>query len=138
MERTQKSVEDHLAGLEGSRGDDIRALDKEIRARMPNAEVHLYEGKFWGGTDQQIVGYGVVDYKNISGNKVEWFLVGLAEQKNYISMYVNAVKGGSYLLKEYAKRLGKAKVGSASISFDGLDNIDTDALFELLEEAAAS
>ena len=138
MERTQKSVDEHLAALDGERGDDIRALDREIRARMPDSEVFLYEGKFWGGSDQEIVGYGVVDYKNSSGDEVEWFLIGLAEQKNYISMYVNAVKDGTYLLRNYEKKLGKAKVGSASISFDGLDDVDTDALYELIEEAASS
>ena len=138
MERTKKSVDEHLAGIEGERGADIRQLDAAIVERMPDAARYLYEGKFWGGSDQQIIGYGIVDYQNSSGDDVEWFLVGLAEQKNYISMYVNAVKDGAYLLRDYEKKLGKAKVGSASISFDSIDDIDFDALMDLVEEADAT
>lgn len=138
MERTQKSMEDYLASLSSERADDIRTLHREIRARMPDAEVYLYEGKFWGGSDQEIIGYGVVDYQNTSGDEVEWFLVGLAEQKNYISMYVNAVKDGKYLLRDYEKKLGRAKVGSASISFASLEQVDTHNLYKLIEKAAAT
>jgi len=135
MERTERDVDSFLASIEGRRGEDIRRLDAAIVERMPGAERYLYEGKFWGGTDQQIVGYGVMDYENRSGENVEWFVVGLAAQKNYISLYVNAVKEGRYLLREYEKELGKAKVGSASISFGGLDDVDFDVLAALVEEA---
>lgn len=135
MERTDKSVDEHLASLDGRRGAEIRRLDAAIVERLPDAERHLYEGKMWGGTDQEIIGYGVLDYTNRSGDEVRWFLVGLAGQKNYISMYVNAVKDGAYLLRQYDKRLGKAKVGSASISFATIDDIDFDTLMDLVAEA---
>ena len=78
-----------------------------------------------------------MDYENRSGEGVEWFVVGLAAQKNYISMYVNAVKEGRYLLREYEEKLGKAKVGSASISFGSVADVDLDALLELVEEAGS-
>ncbi|HEX6286614.1 MAG TPA: DUF1801 domain-containing protein [Acidimicrobiia bacterium] len=135
MERTDRDVDAFLASIEGRPGEDIRRLDAAIVERMRGAERYLYEGKFWGGSDQQIVGYGVMDYENRSGENVEWFVVGLAAQKNYISMYVNAVKDGRYLLREYEKELGKAKVGSASISFGSLDDVDLDGLLALVEEA---
>lgn len=135
MKRTSTDVDDFLSGLEGDRGEDIRTLDAEIRARMDGHERHLYEGTFWGGSDQQIVGYGIMDYTNKSGEDVEWFIMGLAEQKNYISMYVNAVEDGEYLLRQYEKKLGKAKVGSASISFSSLADVDLDNLYELVSRA---
>jgi len=135
MERTTKSVDGFLDTLEGKRGEDIRQLDELIREQLPRAERHLYEGKFWGGSDQQIVGYGILDYQNKSGDDVEWFLVGLAAQKDHISMYVNAVEDGQYLLAQYKERLGKAKSGSASISFTSLDGLDLAALGELLSRA---
>jgi len=135
MQRTTKDVDLFLASIEGDRGEDLRTLDEAIVERMPRAERHLYEGRFWGGSDQRIVGYGTMDYMNRSGEQVEWFVVGLAEQKNYISMYVNAVKDGRYLLREYENRLGKAKVGSAAISFAKLDDVAADVLMELVEEA---
>lgn len=135
MERTTGSVDEHLASIDGSRGEDIRKVDELIREQMPGVERHLYEGTLWGGSDQQIVGYGILDYQNKAGDDVEWFLVGLAAQKNYISMYVNAVDGGKYLLASYEGRLGKVKQGSASISFNGLDDVDVEALTEMVKRA---
>lgn len=135
MERTATDVNGYLERVEGERGEDIRHLDELIREQLPRAERHLYEGKLWGGTDQQIVGYGILDYRNKSGDDVQWFLVGLAAQKDHISMYVNAVEDGQYLLAQYEGRLGKAKLGSASISFTSLDDVDIAALGELLSRA---
>lgn len=138
MERTTKDVDQFLAGLHGKRGDDIRLLDAAITERMPNHPRHLYEGTFWGGSDQQIIGYGVMDYTNKSGEDVEWFIIGLAEQKNYISMYVNAVEDGEYLLRQYEHHLGRAKVGSASLTFDSVDHLDLGTLFEMIDRAGAA
>lgn len=135
MERTTKDVDAHLDSIPGQRGDEMRQLDRSITELMPDAGRHLYEGKFWGGSEQQIVGYGVMDYTNRSGDEVEWFTVGLAAQKNYISMYVNAVENDAYLLGQYKGKLGKVKMGSASISFDTLDDVDHESLMDLVERA---
>lgn len=137
MERTEKSVDEHLAGIDGQAGEDMRLLDKEITKRLPGRERFLYEGKFWGGSDQRIVGYGVMDYTNRSGEDVHWFVVGLAAQKNYISIYVNAVENDTYLLAQYVDRLGKVKTGSASVSFDAVADVDLDNLMEVVERAGA-
>jgi hypothetical protein len=136
LRRTDSPVDTFLEGLEGERSDDIRTLDTAIRRRMPDAGRFLYEGTFWGGSDQQIVGYGVIDYRNRSGDDVEWFMVGLALQKNHISVYVNAVEDGQYLLRRYEGKLGKAKLGSASIAFSSIDDVDLENLMELVSLAA--
>ena len=138
MDRTNKDVDEFLGSLHGKRGDDMRLLDAAIQERMPGAERHLYEGTFWGGSDQQIVGYGLMDSTNQSGEDVEWFVIGIAEQKNYLSMYVNAIHDGEYLLRLYEHKLGKAKVGSASISFDSVDDLQLGTLFEMIDRAAES
>ena len=135
MERTTAIVADHLNSLEGQRGEDMRLLDRSISEQLKGLPRFLYEGTFWGGSDQQIVGYGVMDYVNRSGEKVEWFLVGLAAQKNYISIYVNAVEDGAYLLDAYKNRLGKVKAGSASISFGGIADLEFETLMDLIARA---
>jgi hypothetical protein len=135
MERTDRNVDDFLAGLGGERGEAMRQLDAMITERMPGAARHLYEGTMWGGSEQQIVGYGLLDYTNRSGTSVRWFSVGLAAQKNYMSMYVNAIEEGRYLLDAYKGRLGKAKVGSAAVSFKTLEEVDLDALMEMVQRA---
>ena len=137
MRRTDTDVAGFLTSLEGKQGEDMRYLDSFISERMTGHERHLYEGTFWGGSDQEIIGYGVMDYTNRSGEDVEWFMVGLAEQKNHISLYVNAVEDGQYMLRQYEGKLGKAKLGSASIAFSTLEDIELDNLLELVGRAAA-
>jgi hypothetical protein len=66
---------------------------------------------------------------------VEWFIVGLAAQQNYISICVNATDGTLYLTEKYADKLGKVPTGKSSISFDTIDNIDLDQLSGLVTDA---
>lgn len=66
---------------------------------------------------------------------MKWFLVGLAEQSRHLSLYVNAADGEGYLVRRYAPRLGRVKVGAAAITFRTLDDLDVEALHELLVEA---
>ena len=137
MEISRQSVDTHLKSLPDDVRADMELLDAEITARMKDASRVLFEGKFWGGSDQRIIGYGEFRYTNSSGKTVEWFMVGLAAQKNYISVYVNAVDEDGYLLAKYKDRLGKAKIGSASISFKTVTDIDMDVLMELVGTASA-
>jgi hypothetical protein len=95
----------------------------------------VWEGVFWGGTEQQIIGYGDLLQPRPRGEAVEWFVVGLARQKKAISVYVNAVDDGRYLLSAYAGRLGKARTGSASLSFRRPEDLDLEAFTELVRRA---
>ena len=113
----------------------MAALDERITAALPGHARSLWEGVFWGGSEQRIIGYGDLSYVRSDKQEVRWFLVGLARQKNYYSVYVNAADGRRYLAEAYAGRLGKAKVGKSSISFRKLADVDLDVLSELLERA---
>ena len=62
-------------------------------------------------------------------------LVGLARQKSTYSLYLNAVRDGAYLGRSYGGRLGKVKLGSASIGFTRLEHLDLEVLTEMLREA---
>ena len=114
---------------------DIKRLDTEISKVMSGHPKTMWVGKFWGGSDQNIIGYGDYTYERSDGTTVQWFIVGLAPQKNYLSVYVNATDGDGYLVEKYADKLGKARVGKASIGFKSLDDINLDVLLELIEEA---
>lgn len=111
------------------------ALDRLITKAMPGASRTLWEGRFWGGTDQKIIGYGDFVYKRPNKPTVEWFVVGLAVQKNHLSLYVNASDEEGHLLGRYADRLGKVKVGSAVVNFKTVADLDQDVLRSLLSEA---
>jgi hypothetical protein len=135
MQKTRKSPDKHIDSLPERQREDVRALDKKISAIMKGASRVLWEGVFWGGSEQNIIGYGDVSYPRSSKETVEWFMVGLAAQKNYISVYINAAEGGQYISKKYGKKLGKVKIGSSSISFKKLEDVKLEELLKLVEIA---
>lgn len=130
---TSRSVDEFIAGNDPD--GSLTQLDAVITAALPGASRMLWQGVFWGGTEQSIVGYGLIAQPRPKGRTVEWFLVGLARQKNYLSLYVNAAEDGAYLSKSYGPRLGKTKVGSASISFATSEAIDLQVLDEMVRHA---
>lgn len=135
VEKASASPDDHIASLPDSVRTDVAALDTAFSQVMGDHTRVLWTGVFWGGSEQAIIGYGDYTYTRPRGEIVEWFIVGLAVQKKYISVYVNAVEDGRYLTEKSADRLGKAKVGKSSISFARLADIDLDVLLELVGKA---
>jgi len=135
MDRSTTSPDEHIASLPDGVREDIAALDAAISGVMAGEERVLWEGTFWGGSQQRIIGYGAYRYKGRSGAEGEWFVVGLAVQKNYLSLYVNAAEDGQSLVKVYAPRLGKVKAGSANLQFKRAADVDLDVLRELVARA---
>jgi hypothetical protein len=115
--------------------DDYAALDGRISEVMAGLPRVAWEGTFWGGTQQHIIGYGEYHYRGRSGSEGEWFIVGLAAQKQYLSLYVNATQDGEYLIKRYAGQLGKVKAGSANVTFRRLADVELDVLVEMVARA---
>ncbi|PYG01971.1 hypothetical protein SAMN05216184_101436 [Georgenia satyanarayanai] len=133
MRPTDASVDAFIAANDPD--GSLATLDGVITAALPGATRVLWQGVFWGGTDQSIIGYGATVQPRPRGADVEWFLVGLARQSTSISLYVNAAEGKQYLAKLYGPRLGRTKVGSASISFTSADVLDLDVLDEMVRHA---
>lgn len=136
MDLSDVDVDTHLTGIaDPDVAGTMRTLDRLITERMPDRRRALYEGTFWGGTEQRIIGYGHIVQPRPRGEDVHWFLVGLARQKDHYSLYINAVEDGAYLGQQYKGRLGKVKLGSASIGFKSLDDLDLDVLGEMVQRA---
>jgi len=135
VEKTATKPEDFIESLPAEVRGDIDRLDAAITKVMAGHARTMWEGKFWGGSDQKIIGYGDYLYQRSSGDTVGWFIVGLAQQKHYISVYVNAFDEDGYLVEKYADSLGKARIGASSISFRSLDDIDLEVLLDLVEKA---
>lgn len=135
MERVDRSPDAYIATLEPDIRTGMQQLDELIRAALPGRSRSLWEGVFWGGTEQSIIGYRDIVQARPNGDDVEWFLIGLARQKDYFSLYVNAAEDGQYLGKSYADRLGDVKIGSASIAIRKIDAVNLDALSDLIEHA---
>jgi hypothetical protein len=113
----------------------MASVDRVLVEAMPGASRRLWAGTFWGGTDQEIIGYGNLVQPRPKGDPADWFVVGLARQQRHFSLYVNAVENGRYLAHHYADRLGKVKVGSASVTFRGAGDLDLDTLAALAAHA---
>lgn len=135
MEVVDRDIDEYLRALPDEVRADMVALDASISDVMAGLPRELYVGKLWGGSDQEIIGYGRMSYPRSGGKDVEWFIVGLAVQKNYLSVYVSAVEGGQYLAERDGPGVGKVKVGKSSISFKRLADIDLDKLATLVTKA---
>lgn len=135
MQRSSTTPDDHIASLPDGVREDIATLDTELTRIFADHERVLWEGPMWGGTHQRIIGYGAYRQENRSGDSVDWFVIGLAMQKAHLSLYVSAAEDGEYLAKRYADRLGKAKVGSANVTFRRLADLDLPVVLEMAERA---
>jgi len=135
MQRSEMSPDEFLASLPDDVRDDMVAIDGALAPVFSGEERVLWEGPFWGGTQQHIIGYGSYHYRGRSGAEGEWFVVGLAAQKNYFSLYVNAADEGESLGQRYASRLGKVKAARANVQFKRASDLDLDVLREIATRA---
>ena len=122
-----KTPREYLAGLApAERKKDVQALHKLIRAAAPKLKPYMQSG---------MLGYGRYKYRSGSGREGEWFLIGLASPKNYISLYVCAVVGGKYLAESNKSRLPKASIGRSCIRFKRLADVDVEVLRDIIQTA---
>ncbi|WP_218220531.1 DUF1801 domain-containing protein [Nesterenkonia sp. Act20] len=118
------------------RAEELTALDALIRAELSQLSRVLWRGTMWGGTEQAVIGYGRMRQPRPRGADVDWFLIGLAEQSKHLSVYVNAIEDGGYLLKKRAARLGRVKVGAAALTFTTLEKLDQAEFRSMISRAA--
>jgi hypothetical protein len=135
VHRSDRTPDAYLASLPADLREGLARLDSVIAAAMPGRSRTLWEGVFWGGTQQAIIGYGDLVQPRPRGADAEWFVLGLARQKDDYSVYVNAVADGEYLPARYRARLGKVRTGSAVINIRDIDTVDLSVLAELAAEA---
>lgn len=120
--------EAYIASLPPDRQAAVQALHDAIREAAPNLDPHLRHG---------FLGYGTYHYKYASGREGDWFVVGLASQKHYLSLYLCASEPGGYLAERNKDRLGKVSVGRSCIRFKRLEDLNLAVARELIARAAA-
>jgi len=81
-------------------------------------------------------GYGSFTYKNYKKEILDWPIIALASQKNYISLYICAVDSGEYIAEKYKSELGKVSVGKSCIRFKKLEDINLKTLGRVIKLAA--
>lgn len=89
-------------------------------------EVTGLKAQMWG---KDIVGLGQYHYVGKSGREGEWFKTGFAPRKNQLSLYFI---GGFDKHQAILDKLGKHKLGKGCLYVKNLENIDIEALKELI------
>ena len=125
---TKASVAAFLRGIEDAeKRKDCQTIAGMMRQATGSAP------KMWGPS---IVGYGNYRYRYASGREGDWFRVGVASNKAYISLYACAADERGYVAERYKKQLPKASIGKSCVRFKRLADLDTAALTALLKETA--
>ena len=122
--------DEYIAMLDEPRRSQVQALHELIRANAPELEAHIASG---------MLAYGRYHYRGKSGREGDWFKIGLANQKRYISLYVMAADPErGYLAESYKDRLPKTDIGRSCVRIKRLDDVDLDIVAQLIREAAAA
>jgi hypothetical protein len=132
------SVEDYL-DFDPARRADLAAFDALMAARAPRLERYFHAGTPAGeaGMRFKMISYGRFRYPAASGVLVAWPVVGLALQKNYISVYLSVSKADAPVLAGYAAALNALRSGRNNFSLQRLGDVDRPVLEALIAEVAA-
>jgi len=79
----------------GNRKKDIDFLHDFIQKTVPDLKPYFASN---------MIGYGSFQYLDSKKQKREWPIIALANQKNYISIYICAIVGKQYAVEKYKKR----------------------------------
>src|SRR5262245_53082981 len=126
-ETSARTPEEYLESLEEPRRTEVRRVHELIRATAPELEPAI---------QRDFLAYGPFHYRYASGREGEWAVLGLASRKRSISLYVSATTDEGYLAESYRDRLPKADIGRSCVRFRRLDDLDRDALVELIRRGA--
>lgn len=115
---------------------DLRKLDALVRKAAPGLKHHFHTGTPVGeaGMRMKMIGYGKFRYAIKSGKTTLWPVIGMALQKNYISVYVAVTKDGAPIVSTYAGRLGEKRRGDNNFSFEAFGDLDSQAVSALFDE----
>ncbi len=122
-----KTVEEYIASVPEERKALITFLHAFIQEAAPSLKPHFAAN---------MLGYGSFPYKNYKKEAIEWPTVSLANQKNYVSIYICSIVDGHYLAEQHRDELGKVSVGKSCIRFKRLEDINLPALKKVLQLAA--
>lgn len=78
----------------------------------------------------------ILSTKNYKKEIIDWPIVALASQKNYVSLYVCAIEDGEYLAEKYKSKLGTVSVGKSCIRFKKLEDLNLPELEQVIKLAA--
>ena len=123
------NVKEYLASVPAERKEAIDFLHEFIQKSVPKLKPHFA---------YNMLGYGSFPYVNYKKEQFLWPTIAMANQKNYISIYVCAIDGKEYLAEKFKDDLGKVSVGKSCIRFKKLEDLHLPTLKKVLQLAAKS
>src|SRR4051794_5332524 len=123
-----KSPREYIDALDSPRREEIEQIHQFIQQVLPKKgyDAHILMG---------MIAYGKFHYVYPSGREGDWSRVGLCSNKQYISLYVCACDTKQYVAEKYKKRLPKASIGKSCVRFKRFDDLDENAVRDMLVEA---
>ena len=118
---------DYIAGVDEKRRPHIQRLHDLVREVAPELEPTMEFG---------MLGYGKLHYRYASGREGDWLKIGIASNKQYISLYCCAADDRGCVAERYRERLPKANIGKSCVRFKRLDDLDEDVLRQLIRDCA--
>jgi len=119
------TIKEYIENAPEGRKETIEFLHDFIQKAAPKLKTHYASN---------MLGYGSFQYLDKRKNEPrEWPIIALANQKNYISIYVCALEDGQYAAEKHKSKLGKVSVGRSCIRFKKLEDVNLDELKKVIE-----
>lgn len=121
--------EAYLDALPDDRRKMLESLDTFIQTHAPTLKQNfLYN----------MPGYGSFTCKNYKKEFIEWPIIAVASQKNYVSLYICAVDKNGYIAEHFKNDLGKVNVGKSCIRFKKFEDLNLETLKKIIRFAEKS
>ena len=120
------SVEEYLSMVPADRKKEIDFLHNFIQKAVPKLKPHYASN---------MIGYGSFYYLDKKKQKRDWPIIALANQKNYITIYVCTIVTDKVAAEKYKKGLGKLTKGITCIRFKKIEEINLETLKTVLKLA---
>ncbi|WP_439883109.1 DUF1801 domain-containing protein [Pontibacter sp. MBLB2868] len=121
-----ESVEEYLSMIPDDRKKEIDFIHDFIQKSVPSLKPYFASN---------MIGYGTFYYLDNKMQKKDWPIIALANQKNYVSIYVCAIINDKASVEEYKTGLGKLSKGIGCIRFKKIEEINLDTLKQVLKLA---
>jgi len=112
--------------VSADRKKDIEFLHSFIQKSVPKLKPYYASN---------MIGYGSFYYLDSKKQKRDWPIISLANQKNYITIYVCTIVKDSAAAEKYKKELGKLTKGLTCIRFKKIEEISLETLKTVLKLA---
>lgn len=123
-----KTIEEYLENLPQKTREELQYLHKLIMQKAPKLAPTM---------EFKMPGYGKYKYKYATGREGEWFTLGFASQKNYISIYAcSQLPDGRYLAESFKDSFPKASIGKSCIRVKSVFDLDQEELGRLIAESS--